>query len=322
MIEDKHYRVARNLCLSVTSACSMRGHDCRPDRGAVPPRDELTAGEIEELVGYLVQAHGLEKVRLTGGEPTARPDLLAIIRRLGRLEGLQDISLTTSGLTLSCQAVAMKRAGLHGVNVSLNTLDRERYRRITGVDGLAEVLQGIEAARDAGLRPVKINTVIVRGENDDELPALLDFAARCGLTIRFIELTPKGPLAHRWKERFVPAPEMRRRLRGHVRDWYPFVATGTATRLYAVRLRNGMHATLGLISAMSCTFGQQCGRLRIASDGTLYPCPMGPPSGNLLASLRPRLEKEILDTCLMQACLSKAIPHPYRAGTIMTGIGG
>ena len=212
-MDDRNGRHIAYLRLSLTSACQMRCSYCRPDwlRNCRKASD-LTPEEIEVVARHLVQRHGVRKVRLTGGDPTARPDLLEIIQRLASIKGLCDLAMTTNGLTLERMASRYADAGLKRVNVSLDSLDRDRFASITGVDGLERVLAGIDAAQEAGLTPLKINTVVLRGENEEKLPSLVRFAADRGVSIRFIELMPMGPMADQWGDRYVSAAEVRARL--------------------------------------------------------------------------------------------------------------
>ena len=207
---DSLGRSIHYLRLSITRACMMQCSYCRPAALVRDCRSVLTLAEIVALVRHLVVRHGVTKVRLTGGEPTIRPDLPQLVQRLSGIEGLDELAMTTNGLSLAEQATALADAGLQRVNVSLDSLCARTFARITGVDGLDRVLRGVDAAVAAGLTPVKLNAVVVRGENDHELPALVGFAAGRRLETRFIELMPMGPLADRWAERFVPEDAMRR----------------------------------------------------------------------------------------------------------------
>ena len=254
-LADPSGRQVRYLRLSLTKQCSMRCVYCRPDwLTAVRGESSLTPVEIESLVRHLVRHHGLTKVRLTGGDPTARGDLLEIIRRVASIPGVHDLAMTTNGLTLAHAAGAYAQAGLGRINVSLDSLDPIRFARITGVDGLSRVLEGIEAALAAGLAPLKLNTVVLRGENDHELPQLVSFAADRGLTIRFIELMPMGPLAKQWAQRYVPADDMRRVLDGIVRSWTTLPQGESSATRYRLQLYDGREVTVGLITPMSCPF--------------------------------------------------------------------
>jgi len=311
------------LRLSVTRACSMRCLYCRPpqlQRLADP--GVLAADEIVALVEHLVEHHGVRKVRLTGGEPTTRQDLLAIIRRLSGIDCLGELVMTTNGLTLARDASRFADAGLHRINVSLDSLDPDRFSRLTGVDGLSRVTKGIVAAQSAGLTPVRLNTVVVGGENDVELPELVAFAAAHRCEIRFIELMPMGPLAAQWRQRYVPEARMRERLVDTVRYWEPLPTDSASAQRYIAHLADGQTADVGFISAMSHCFCGRCDRIRIGADGTLYPCLMDEPRGNVRHALRPRFDAAVLDQILHEGFVHKPKEHPAVGPAIMTHVGG
>lgn len=322
MIQDSLGRTVQYLRLSITDDCPSRCVYCRPAGWKPGARQQLTADEIVSLVRHLVEQHGLKKVRLTGGEPTARPDLLEIVQRLASIQGLAELAMTTNGLTLATQAKALKDAGLKRVNVSLDTLNAEKYHRMTGVDGLKHVLAGIDAAIAASLTPVKLNTVVVRGENDYDLSDLLLYAQWRGTPIRFIELMPMGPLADKWQERFVPESEIRQRLDDLIVAWTARPDTRDPARKYYAGLSFGRGVQVGFITAMSCPFCSACNRLRIAADGAIYPCLMDKPCGNVLAALRPMFDPTALDQALTHAIAHKPEEHPSCGCGIMTQIGG
>src|SRR3990172_3850407 len=188
-LSDSFQRPINYLRISITDRCNLRCFYCMPEKGVpplppghLPPHHEIAPGGV---------GLGITKVRLTGGEPLARAGLVDLVSTLSRIEGLDDLSLTTNGLLLADFAPALKRAGLKRVNVSLDTFNPQRFHRITGGEGLKAVLKGIEAAKEAGLNPVKGNTVVIPGVNDDEL---LSFGQRSleGWHVRFIELMPFG----------------------------------------------------------------------------------------------------------------------------------
>lgn len=323
MIADGLGRTIRYLRLSITQACGMRCVYCRP--GVLPtPASEsiLSADEIVQIVRHLVRRHGLQKVRLTGGEPTARRDLSEIVRRLSREAGVEELSLTTNGLLLERLAQPLADAGLQRINVSLDSLDADRFERMTGVDGLARVLAGLEAAGRAGLRPIKTNTVVVRGQNDHELPALLAFAAEHDVEIRFIELMPMGPLASQWFDRYVPEAEMRERLDPHVAEWVDVPRDAGSAKRYHARLPSGRTARVGFITAMSCPFCDRCDRIRIGADGSYYPCLMDSPHGTLIDAVRPVFDAERFDAILRDGLTTKAAEHPAVGRGVMIQIGG
>lgn len=321
MLQDRIGRTLQYLRLSITNDCGSRCIYCRP-AGFTVGKEHLNAEEIASLVRHLVQQHGLKKVRLTGGEPTARADLLDIVARLAAISGLEEFAMTTNGLTLAKQAKALKEAGLKRVNVSLDTLNPEKYEQMTGIDGLRRVLAGIEAALAAGLTPVKMNVVVVRGLNDFELPELLLYAQWKKLAIRFIELMPMGPLADKWQERYVSEAEMRQRLDDVVVSWVPRPDTRDPARKYYAGLTYGRGLHVGFITAMSCPFCSACNRLRIAADGSIYPCLMDKPRGSVLPALRPAFDPDALDRALGLALSHKAESHPNSGSEAMTQIGG
>lgn len=323
MLQDPTGRGIGYLRLSLTKACSMRCTYCRPG-WLQQPRGEavLTPAELEQLARHLVEHYGLRKVRLTGGDPTSRPELIEIIERLSRIAGIDDLAMTTNGLTLVRQARAYADAGLDRLNLSMDSLDPKRFARMTGVDGLSRVLAGIDAARDAGIGPIKINTVVLRDENDAELPDLVRFAARRGVVIRFIELMPMGPLASSWAERYVPEQEMRERIDPIARSWEPLYQGHDAARRYRVELDDGSAAEVGFITPMSCNFCADCNRVRLAADGAIYPCLMDEPRGSLLDAVRPVFDPGAVDAALRAAFAQKQPEHPHDGFVVMTHIGG
>ncbi len=282
----------------------------------------LTPDEIETLVRHLVAEHGLMKVRLTGGDPTARPDLIEIIERLASIDGISDLAMTTNGLSLASHANDYANAGLGRVNVSLDSLDPKRFAQITGVDALGRVLAGIDAVIDAGLTPLKLNTVVLKNENLADLPALVAYAATHGVEIRFIELMPMGPLAEHWVDRYVPASRMRNALAQVAAGWQTTAQGSDSAQTYDVTLHDGRQARVGFITPMSCNFCSACNRLRITSDGSLYPCLMDQPRGNLTDAIRPKFDADRFDRLLSVAIQAKAPEHPVTGVAVMTQIGG
>jgi len=296
---------------------------CRP---AVVQRGRtaavLEAVEIETLVRRLVERHGLAKVRLTGGEPTDRRDLPEIVHRLAGIAGLAELTMTTNGEALAAKARALADAGLSRANVSLDSLRPEGFRRITGADTLDRVLEGVETAIAAGLTPLKLNTVVLRGVNDEELPELVRFAAAKGVEIRFIELMPMGLQAASWPDRFVPEREMRQRLSDVIASWRAMPSGPEASRRYRAALHDGREVVIAFISPMSRPFCRRCDRIRIAADGTLYPCLMGEPAGSLLPAVRPAFDPERFDSLLRHGLGAKRPEHPTGGVAVMTHVGG
>ncbi len=326
-MQDQHGRVIAYLRLSVTSSCPMRCRYCRPATWSASAnsshcQDELSVSEIVDMVTHLATRHGLKKVRLTGGEPTDRADLLEMIQALSAIRPAVSLTMTTNALRLPQMASDLAAAGLNRINISLDSLDRQTFLKMTGVDGLSRVLQGITAAKEAGLMPIKVNTVVIGGLNDGELWPLLDFAAETGVEIRLIELMPMGPLAGDWASQFVSAAQMRERLDPHVAHWRPLTMGSDAARRNRVTLNDGREALIGLIAAMSCPFCGQCDRIRVASDGKLFPCLMDSPSGSVLDALRPQFDADRLEALLENAMSVKPQEHPATGYSVMTQIGG
>lgn len=321
-LADRFGRGIGYLRLSLTRGCAMRCLYCRPAIDRNPQNEaRLTPSEIQSVASHLATHHGLKKIRLTGGDPTSRPQLIDIIQRLAIIPGIDDLAMTTNGLTLARQSQRYADAGLHRVNVSLDTLDPARFHTLTGVDGLGQVLQGIDAAQAAGL-VVKLNTVVVKGHNEQDLPELLHFAAERDLALRFIELMPMGPLAESWEQRYVPESAMRRLLAPHVQRYDPLPQGRSAARSYRVTLNNSQQLTLGFITPMSCNFCEDCDRLRLDAAGNIYPCLMDEPRGSLVKALRPNFDAALFDQRLIDAYSDKAPTHPAVGPATMTHIGG
>ncbi len=301
----------------------MRCTYCRPKVIDHLPTDQtMSPATIERLVRHLVSRWGLHKVRLTGGEPTTRRDLIEIIERLAGIEGIDDLAMTTNGLTLPKQAHQLARAGLRRVNVSLDSLQPETFMRMTGVKGPGRVIEGIDAAIEAGLSPVRLNAVILGGENDGELVSLVRFAAVRSLEIRFIELMPMGPLADQWAARFVSAAAMRRHIEPIARRWVELDQGHDSARRHRLLLDTGETVTIGFITPMSCNFCAACNRIRITAAGDVYPCLMDRPRGNITNTLCEPFNPDSLDAVLMDSLSLKSAEHPITGFTQMTILGG
>ena len=262
-------RGLRNLRISVTDRCNLRCSYCMPEKDYVwmPHKDILKYGQFTELVRAFVGL-GVDRVRLTGGEPLLRKDLYRLVEQLSGIDGLRDISLTTNGVLLFERAQALRAAGLHRVTISLDTLQAERFRAFTGRDHLARILEGIEHAASAGFACIKINTVVMKGKNDDELDDLLAYGKQVGAEVRFIEYMDVGG-ATNWAESLVfSREEMLDRLarRGEVRT---LPKRGAAP---ADRFMRDDGVTFGIISSTTEPFCGSCDRSRITADGMWYLC--------------------------------------------------
>ena len=269
---DNFNRPISYLRISVTDRCNLRCVYCMPPEG-VPWRshEELLRYEEIELIVQAAASLGISKVRLTGGEPLVRLSFVELVRMLARIPGIDDLAMTTNGTFLARHAAELAEAGLKRVNVSLDTLQPERFRQITRLGDLAAVFEGIAAAREAGLVPIKVNTVVVRGLNDDEVVDFARLTLEGDWHVRFIELMPLGANTAWAGDGYVSVGEVRRRIEVALGALLPAkvgVGNGPA-RYYRFP---GAVGTIGFISPISEHFCYQCNRLRLTADGRLRPC--------------------------------------------------
>jgi cyclic pyranopterin phosphate synthase len=293
MLVDRFGRQATDLRVSVTDRCDLRCTYCMPAEGLpwLPRAEVLTDEEIARLVRIAVERLGVREVRLTGGEPLIRPGLPELVRRLAELGPRPQLSLTTNAVALARLAEPLARCGLDRVNVSLDTLDPELFRRLTRRDRHAKVLAGIDAALAAGLGPVKINTVLMRGVNEHEAPALLRWALERGCQLRFIEQMPLDA-QHGWdREEMVTAQEILGRLSGEF-DLEPEggAARGSAPAetwlVRGYRAPDGGPARVGIIASVTRPFCGDCDRVRLTADGQIRTCLFAREESDLRGPLR------------------------------------
>lgn len=283
---DRFGRVATDLRVSLTDRCNLRCTYCMPAEGLDwTPTDELLSDdEIVRLVGIGVHRLGINEVRFTGGEPTLRTGLESILRRVSSLTPRPEISLTTNGIGLARRAGALAAVGVDRLNVSLDTLRRDRFRQITRRDRLADVLDGMAAAQAAGLTPVKVNTVLLRGVNDDEAVPLLRFCLERGYQLRFIEQMPLDA-QHGWqRDQMVTAEEILGQLRQEfvlIPD--PEIRGGAPAERWLV---DGGPASVGVIASVTRPFCAACDRTRLTGDGQLRSCLFARTETDLRALLR------------------------------------
>jgi cyclic pyranopterin phosphate synthase len=307
--QDDFGRAISYLRVSVTDRCNLRCVYCMPQEG-VQKKAHSAILRYEELA-LIVRAAaqlGISKVRLTGGEPLARLGLAGFLRLIAATPGIDDLSLTTNGTLLARHAAALADAGLHRVNISLDTLRPERFAQITRRKRLAEVWAGVEAARAAGLEPIKFNMVVVRDLNDDEIA---DFARRTvsdGWHVRFIELMPIGANVAWAGDGVVPVPEIRARIEAEVGRLTPVHGpTGNGpARYYQLP---GAEGTVGFIAALSDHFCGTCNRLRLTADGRLRPCLMSAHEIDLRDILRAGADLSEVSDLLAQAIQAKPQRH-------------
>ena len=309
---DAYNRPISYLRISVTDRCNLRCVYCMPPEGVSwrPHEMILRYEEIETVVRAAVEL-GISKVRLTGGEPLVRMGIVDLVRNLARVPGIDDLAMTTNGILLSRYAADLAEAGLQRVNVSLDTLHPERFQRITRLGRLEDVLTGMEAARRAGLEPVKINTVVIRGMNDDEVVDLARKTMEAEWNVRFIELMPvgNGVLADGdWRERVVTAAEIREKIEAALGELEPAkMSTGGGPARY-YRLP-GAKGTLGFITPISEHFCYRCNRLRLTADGQLRPCLLSDEEINLRTPLRQGADVAQIKALLLQGIENKPMQH-------------
>ena len=270
MIHDRFDRPLRSLRISVTDRCNLRCQYCMPeaDYAWLPRESILDFEEIAALVDVFTTL-GVDRVRLTGGEPLLRRDLPRLIELLAGRAGIRDLALTTNGVLLAAQAGALRAAGLHRLTVSLDTLRRDRFEALARFDELPAVLAGLDAASRAGFASLKIDTVVLRGHNDDELQALLEYGKRIGAEVRFIEYMDVGGATHWSIDAVVSRREMLARLAeiyGEI-EGLPDRDSAPAERF---RLPDG--TTFGIISSTTEPFCAACDRSRLTADGLWLLC--------------------------------------------------
>ncbi len=300
---DRFNRIHDDLRVSVTDRCNLRCSYCMPEEPVWFPRNQILDYEEMHRLVRVMAAHGVRKVRVTGGEPLVRKDLTRFIRLLADIPGIDDISLTTNGVLLEAMAKPLTDAGLHRVNVSLDSLDRERFRQLTRRDDLDQVLAGLEAAVSAGLSPVKINTVLLRGINEDEAERFVETARDHGWEIRFIEFMPLENNGTWDVGQVVTGKEVRERI--HAR--WPLERSPAGNRSAPAtrfRFRDG-RGTVGFINSISEPFCGDCSRLRLTADGKLRVCLYDHAEIDLKTPLREGAADEDLAALINAAVLGK-----------------
>ena len=274
LLRDSYNRPIRDLRVSLTDRCNFRCFYCLPHgEPPIAPKEQMLSYEEIDYVCEIFVSLGIEKIRLTGGEPMLRRDIETIIRKLNRLkaDGLQDLALTTNGYYLPDRARSLKEAGLDRVTISLDSLKRDVFKRMTGVDVLDKVLAGIAAAKQAGLEPIKINAVIVRGHNEDEVADFAAFARDYDVKMRFIEFMPLDS-GHEWaRADVVSGKEIRER----INERFPLVrveaARGSDTSS-RYRFADGAPGEIGIIAPVTEPFCGACSRIRLTADGQIRTC--------------------------------------------------
>lgn len=285
---------------SITDRCDFRCTYCMGEEMDFLPREEiLTLEECERVVRAFVGL-GVRKVRITGGEPLVRKDAIQLFRGLGALPDLQELVMTTNGSQLERWAGELKQAGVARINVSLDSLDAETFRRITRVGDLAKVLTGIDAALAEGFANIKINTVLMKGINDHEAVALVDYATCRGMDIAFIEEMPLGQVAHTRDSSYVSNDQTLKLLQQHFKLISSTETTGGPARYWRLA---GSNTRIGFISPHSHNFCESCNRVRITCKGEMYLC-LGQ---NDMVDLRPLLRKHPEDDAPLRQAIVDAM---------------
>ncbi len=302
---DRFGRVIDYVRVSVTDRCDLRCFYCLPQgfHDFEEPEHWLTFEEMERVVGAFMRL-GVSRIRLTGGEPLVRRGLPDLAGRLAVLPGLDDLSLSTNATQLARHARALRAAGITRINVSLDSLDAERFREITN-GSLQKVLDGLMAAKEAGFSPIKINMVAMKGLNDGEIDDMVEFCAEHGFTLRLIETMPMGDTGRKATDHYLDLQVVRKRLEERF-DLIPGVMPGGGPARYVQVAGTGL--TIGFITPISQHFCESCNRVRLAVDGTLYMC-LGQEH---TFSLRPMLRDGASDCDIEQAIRSAIEIKPER----------
>ena len=325
---DSFGRNVNYLRISVTDRCNLRCVYCMPDEG-VPwlKRSELlTYEEICRIVRVMADL-GLRKVRFTGGEPLVRSDLSELVKKISVIEGIDDISLSTNAVLLDKYAVKLKKAGIQRVNISLDTLDAEKFLKISLRHTLEDVLNGIKAAEDVGMKPIKINMVVMKGVNDDELAEFALLTLTKDYTVRFIEMMPLKENLDRQEISYLSTEKIMKAISG-VGELIPLERdiSGGPARNYKIK---GAKGKLGFISPLSHTFCADCNRMRLTATGGLKLCLFNEPELNFRDPMRNGATDDDLKRLIRDALIIKPLEHNLQVGkagfesyTAMSQIGG
>ncbi|MCX7965702.1 MAG: GTP 3',8-cyclase MoaA [Syntrophorhabdaceae bacterium] len=312
MLTDNYNRVINYLRISITDRCNLRCRYCVNENLQFKPHDEILT--YEELIRFvrLCANLGFKKVRLTGGEPLIRKRIPYLIEEINKLNGIDDIALTTNGVFLGEKIYELKQAGLKRVNISLDTLKKERYEYITGVDAIDNVFVGIEKSIEEGLQPIKINTVIIKGFNDDEIIDFTSIAIKWGIHVRFIEFMPFGDPELWGPSKIVRSKEIEDIIRTHF-DLEPSINEHKGpAKMFRLKGSDGL---IGFISPMSTHICSECNRIRLTSDGKIMPCLFSDVEFDVKRLLRGNAPDEEIMTFVKEAVKEK--PHrKYELGQI------
>jgi cyclic pyranopterin phosphate synthase len=323
---DSYGRRLHYLRVSLTDACNLRCVYCMPEEIAFRPAASLMQDdEILTLVRVAARL-GVDKIRLTGGEPTVRRGIVPLVRAITAMPGIRKVVMTTNGVRLDELARPLKEAGLSQVNISIDSLDPVKFRQITRRDVIEDVWQGIAAAEAAGLAPVKLNCVVTRGFNDDEAPAMAALTLDHPWDIRFIELMPLGSVADFQQEQVVPSAETKARIEAALGPLAPVPGHNGHDPARPFRLASAQ-GQIGFISSVTEPFCEGCNRLRLTADGRLRLCLLRDDEADLLGPLRAGATEAELARIMAEAAFRKPWGHRLEENDIarsreMSQIGG
>src|SRR3990167_1765426 len=326
-MQDRFQRNVTRLRVSVTDLCNLSCVYCRPSQGVphLERKDILSFEEIATVVKYGAEL-GIRSIRLTGGEPITRRNVERLVTSLSKIPGIEDLAMTTNGVLLRQYAAVLKEAGLMRLNVSLDSLRADRFRQITGGGSISDVLQGIEEALHVGFQETKVNMVVMRGTNEDEVEEFARMSLEKPLEVRFIEYMAFG--CRMIEERkFVPSKEVMERISrlgelipvGRDRPLGPSNKVRGPARLYRLK---GAVGTLGFISPVSQPFCGDCNRLRLTSDGRLRACLLAGGEVDIRAILRGNPTPETIKRAFLEAAVLKPAEHSGTGEAVMCRIGG
>ncbi len=318
-LRDPFDRTITYMRISVTDRCNLRCIYCMPAEGLpwIPKADMLDFDEIVNVVEAAALL-GVKGIRLTGGEPLIRPKLPELVARIAAIDGIEDISLSTNGLLLADQAPALARAGLRRVNVSLDTLQPARFEELARRPGLDAVLAGIDAAIEAGLFPIKLNCVVMRGRNDDEIAAFAALTKSRPIAMRFIELMPVEKNVELQGDAYLSSDEVLERIRAlDALEPVEGPKGNGPARYYAFK---GAPGTVGVISPLSHEYCGTCNRVRVSADGNLRLCLFGDNEIDLRTPLRAGKSREELAAVIRRAVLIKPERHHLRIGEAQSAL--
>ena len=304
---DRHGRRHSYLRMSITDRCNLRCTYCMPPQGIdwTPRAEILTADEIVRL-GTIFVGMGITKIRLTGGEPLSRRDVGQIAERLGALPGLKTLAMTTNGISLAKRAGTLRAMGLNALTISLDTLRRDRFKEIAKRDQFDAVMAGIEAARDAGFAPLKINVVVMRGVNDDEILDFVAWAKDRPINVRFIEYMPFPD--NKWSTGgLMPYAEMRALI---ARDYEIVPLIGERTAVGKDFRLAGHSGTVSFVTSMTESFCGGCNRLRVTADGNIKSCLFHPAEQSLRDAMRSGATDGDIERLILAAVDGKQAAHP------------